>query len=88
MCEKIFRDFSVNCPQKVLRSYLDLEQLGPRMVIITMPWAIIRFRIFSNYFSQKFEKIKIKNNLKITNIKIAKDGLVDYFIYEFFLSFF
>ena len=78
----------MNCPQKVLRSYLDLEQLGPRMVIITMPWAIIRFRIFSNYFSQKFEKIKIKNNLKITNIKIAKDGLVDYFIYEFFLSFF
>ena len=25
----------------------------------TLPWAIIRFRIFSNYFSQKFEKIKI-----------------------------
>ena len=25
----------------------------------TQPWAIFRFRIFSNYFSQKFEKIKI-----------------------------
>ena len=22
----------------------------------TLPWAIFRFRIFSNYFSQKFEK--------------------------------
>ena len=25
----------------------------------TLPWVIFRFRIFSNYFSQKFEKIKI-----------------------------
>ena len=25
----------------------------------TLPWAIFRFRIFSNYFSEKFEKIKI-----------------------------
>ena len=25
----------------------------------TLPWAIFRFRIFSNCFSQKFEKIKI-----------------------------
>ena len=25
----------------------------------TLPWAIFRFRIFSNYFLQKFEKIKI-----------------------------
>ena len=25
----------------------------------TLPGAIFRFRIFSNYFSQKFEKIKI-----------------------------
>ena len=25
----------------------------------TLPWTIFRFRIFSNYFSQKFEKIKI-----------------------------
>ena len=24
----------------------------------TLPWAIFRFRIFSNYFAQKFEKIK------------------------------
>ena len=24
----------------------------------TLPWAIFRFRIFSNYFSQKFEKKK------------------------------
>ena len=24
----------------------------------TLPWAIFRFRIFSKYFSQKFEKIK------------------------------
>ena len=26
----------------------------------SLPWAIFGFRIFSNYFSQKFEKIKIK----------------------------
>ena len=25
----------------------------------TLPWVIFRFRIFSNYFSQKFEKMKI-----------------------------
>ena len=25
----------------------------------TLPWTIFRFRIFSNYFSQKFEKIPI-----------------------------
>ena len=25
----------------------------------TLPWAIFGFRIFSNYFSQKFAKIKI-----------------------------
>ena len=25
----------------------------------TLPWLIFRFRIFSNYFAQKFEKIKI-----------------------------
>ena len=25
----------------------------------TLPWAIFRFWIFSNYFSQKFEKKKI-----------------------------
>ena len=33
----------------------------------TLPWALFRFRIFSNYFSQKFEKIKVtvwkSNNL-------------------------
>ena len=31
----------------------------PRIKKGTLPWAIFRFRIFSNYFSQKFEKIKI-----------------------------
>ena len=25
----------------------------------TLPWAIFRFWLFSNYFSQKFKKIKI-----------------------------
>ena len=25
----------------------------------TLPWAIFRFRVFSNYFSQKLDNIKI-----------------------------
>ena len=29
----------------------------------TLPWAIFRFRIFSNYFSQNFEKIWKSDNL-------------------------
>ena len=32
----------------------------------TLPWAIFRFRIFSNYFLQKFEKIKILFERMIT----------------------
>ena len=39
-------------------SFIDLH--GIRFLIgSTLPWAIFRFRIFSNYFWQKFEKIKI-----------------------------
>ena len=35
---------------------LDLKKMDRKG---TLPWAIFRFRIFSNYFLQKFEKIKI-----------------------------
>ena len=39
--------------------YKDMTVRGFRIENGTLPWAIFHFRIFSNYFLQKFEKIKI-----------------------------
>ena len=36
------------------------ESVCERVSEGTMPWAIFLFRIFFNYLSPKFEKIKIK----------------------------
>ena len=42
----------------------------------TLPWAIFRFRIFSNYFLQKFEKIKI-TVLKSDNLTMHGNFYLD-----------
>ena len=44
-------------------SHIILNEANTKIGEGTLPWAIFRFRIFSNYFSQKFEKNK-NNGLK------------------------
>ena len=39
--------------------FIDIFKDALRIGEGTLPWAIFRFRIFSNCFSQKFKKIKI-----------------------------
>ena len=42
----------------------------------TLPWAIFRFRIFWNYFLQKFEKMKI-TVWKINNLTMYGNSCLD-----------
>ena len=43
----------------LFQNFEQIMQIGLGIGEGTLPWAIFRSRIFSNYFSQKFEK---KNN--------------------------
>ena len=61
------------------------NSLSKRVIIDrrgTLPWAIFRSRIFSNYFAQKFEKIKI-TVWKSDNLTMYENFCLDLYWYYY-----